>query len=404
MIENKDIIVMGIQPWDLPIGSNCKNIAETFSKHNRVLYVNAPLDRASKHKEKDTEKIKKRLAVIRGTDEGLVQLNGNMWNLYPDVIVESINSLPDGPLYDYLNKINNKRFARSILNAAAKLGFSNYLLFNDQHMFLGYYMKELLNPAMYIYYMRDNLVRNPYWRKHGKRLEPKLIAKADLVVNNSLYYTAYGKKYNPHSYMVGQGCDVSLFYDPEDKIKMADDLGKIPRPIIGYVGYLTHRRLDLALLEFLAKSKPDWQIVLVGPEDEAFQASTLHQKSNVHFLGPRKPEELPAYVKGFDVCMNPQVVNEATIGNYPRKIDEYLAMGKPTIGTRTEAMEYFADVCYLASSHEDYITLIEKALKENTPELEQKRIETGLSHSWDNNVKEIYRYIRLVAEEKKIQL
>ena len=61
MIKGKDIIVIvGIQAWDIEIGSNCKNIAVEMSRHNRVLYVNSPLDRITKFKErKHTEKVKK---------------------------------------------------------------------------------------------------------------------------------------------------------------------------------------------------------------------------------------------------------------------------------------------------------------------------------------------------------
>ena len=63
MIENQDIVVIGIQAWDIEIGSNCKNIATEFAKKNRVLYVNPPLDRISIYREKGTDKIKKRIRV-----------------------------------------------------------------------------------------------------------------------------------------------------------------------------------------------------------------------------------------------------------------------------------------------------------------------------------------------------
>ena len=59
MIKGKDIVIVGIQAWDIEIGSNCKNIALEMSRYNRVLYVNSPLDRISKFKERKTEKIKK---------------------------------------------------------------------------------------------------------------------------------------------------------------------------------------------------------------------------------------------------------------------------------------------------------------------------------------------------------
>lgn len=404
MIKNRDIIVMGIQPWDLPIGSNCKNIAEVFARDNRVLYVNAPLDRGTLLREKETDKVKKRLRVLRHEEDGLVELGRDFWNLYPDVMIESSNWLPRGFLFDISNRRSNRKFAGSIKKAISRLDFKDYLLFNDQHMFLGFYQKEFLKPKMYIYYMRDNLVKNPYWRKHGTRIEPLLIKKADVVTNNSLLYTEYGAKYNPDSYMVGQGCDVSLFNDENNRIALAEDMRAIPCPVVGYVGYITHRRLDIGLLEYLAVKKPQVNFVYVGPEDDEFKASSLHGKSNVYFLGSRKPEELPSYVKGFDVAINPQIVNDATIGNYPRKIDEYLAMGKPTIGTWTKAMEYFKDDCYLAHSHEDYEILIERALREDSPELRAKRRRTGNSHSWENSVSEIYKAIEIVAQNKNIKL
>jgi glycosyltransferase involved in cell wall biosynthesis len=261
-------------------------------------------------------------------------------------------------------------------------------------------MKELLKPAIYVYYMRDYLTKNPYWRRQGVRLEPELIRKADLVVNNSTLYADYGRQFNKHSYMVGQGCDVTLFNDTDHEILPADDLGTIPHPVIGYVGFLASRRLDIGLIANIARQRPGWSIVLVGPEDDVFKASELHSIPNIHFLGSRDSQILPTYIKGFDVCMNPQLVNDATRGNYPRKIDEYLAMGKPTIATATEAMDYFRDHTYLGSTVAEYIALIERALEEDSAEKQQQRRNYAISHTWENNVLEIYKYIELVAEKK----
>jgi len=404
MIEGKNIVVVGIQPWDIEIGSNCKNIATEFAKKNRVLYVNSPLDRVSRFRERKTDKIQKRIRVKKGVDSSLVEISENMWNLYPKSMVESINSIKSVTVFDYLNKRNARRFANDIQNACKELGFDNFILFNDSSMFLGQHLKEYLQPSAYIYYMRDYLIKNPYWKKHGVRLEPKLIAKADVVVCNSTLYAEYGAKYNKHSYMVGQGCDTSLFNDLERDIQVAQDLAAIPKPIIGYVGFLSSRRLDIEIISHLAKSRPNWSIVLVGPEDEKFAGSELHQLINVHFLGSRDSSELPNYIKGFDVSMNPQLINDATIGNYPRKIDEYLAMGKPVLASATKAMEYFKDYTYLGKTPEDYVELAEKSLSENSKELELARREYGTGHSWENNVKEIYKFLEVVVKEKQLTL
>ncbi len=401
MIKNRDIIVIGIQAWDTEIGSNCKDIALEFSKHNRVLYVNSPLDRITKMRDKADPKIQRRIRVNQGQEPDLIVLGENFWNLYPKGLTESINWIKHTGVYDFLNKRNNRIFAKAIRSAIDRLGFKDYLIFNDSAMFSGLYIKELLNPLMYVYYMRDYLIKNPYWKRHGVRLEPQLIAKSDLVVNNSTLYANYGREHNPHSYMIGQGCDVSMFTECNTT---AADLETIPGPRIGYVGFLSSRRLDIPLLEYIATKRPDWHLVLVGPEDEVFAASALHQMANVHFLGPRDPVTLPSYIHGFDICMNPQVVNDATRGNYPRKIDEYLAMGKPTIATATEAMEYFRDYTYLGSTPEEYPELISKALAENTMEKQAQRRAFANEHSWTNNVAEIYRLMEHVAAEKGIKL
>ena len=320
MISGRDIVVVGIQAWDIPIGSNCKNIAQEFSKHNRVLYVNPPMDRASMKREKGTDKINKRIAVKEGRSEDLVPLGDNFWNLYPKTLTESINWLPVHDLFKLLNKRNAKLLAKDIRSAMERLGFKDIILFNDSSMFLGLHLKSMLEAETYVYYMRDNLIKVPYWQKHGERIEPQVIKMADVVVNNSTLYAEYGARYNKHSYMVGQGCDVSLFNDAEGQIPLAEEMKSFQKPVLGYVGYLTSMRLDIPLLEYMAKSRPEWHIILVGPEDDDFKASQLHYIDNVFFLGSKDASELPSYVKGFDVAMNPQVVNDWTIGNYQEKL------------------------------------------------------------------------------------
>ncbi len=393
MIQNRDFIVIGIQAWDIDIGSNCKNIATEIARHNRVLYVNPPLDRFTIWRGRNEPKIRKRIDIQQGKQADLIKIEENLWNLNPIGVVESINNIGIQWLYDLLNKRNNRIFARSILSAANRLGFKDYVLFNDSSMFQGLYQKELLKPTTYVYYMRDYLVKNPYWRRQGVRLEPQLIQKADVVVTNSTLYADYGKQYNKHSYMVGQGCDVSLFDDVARHIEVAPDLEGIPKPILGYVGFLSSRRLDIPLLEKIATAMPKISMVLVGPEDDVFRASALHSMGNVFFLGAREPDTLPSYIKGFDVCMNPQLINDATIGNYPRKIDEYLAMGKPVLATSTPAMSYFEDHTYLANGLEGYLENLDLALLDNTPEKATTRREYARSHTWENNVLAIYKHI-----------
>ncbi len=392
MIKNRDIVIVGLQPWDIKIGSNCKNIAIELSKHNRVLYVNPPLDRSTFLKGGTGEQFKNRIEVIKGRKPGLEKVRENLWNLTPSHLAESINWIAQPSVFGWLNKMNNKRMARDIQRSMQELNFSDFILFNDQSMIRCFHLKELLKPDLFVYYIRDNLSTISYFKRHALEMEHTLIAEADVVATNSEFLAEYARKYNPSAKFVGQGCDFSL-YDQPEKIRVADEMLPFARPVIGYTGFLTSVRLDIALLEYVASQNPSWQIVLVGPEDDAFKASKLHQMNNVHFLGNKTPESLPGYIKSFDVTINPQLINEVTMGNYPRKIDEYLAMGKPVVATYTPFMEYFKEYTYLAKTQDEFASQIAKALREDNPEVAAARRNYALSHTWNANVESISELI-----------
>ncbi len=401
MVKGKDIIVVGIQAWDIEIGSNCKNIAAEFSKNNRVLYVNPALDRLTAMRHSDDPRVAKRKKIIKGEIEPFEKINPNLTVFYPRKINESINQLKPDFLFDKLNKINNKRFASEIEYAKSKLGIGDFYLFNDSDMFRSFYLKGLLNPLVYMYYTRDNLVAVDYWKKQGIRIEALHMKKADVVVANSTYLAKLASKFNPFSYFVGQGCETEAFAI-KNEYTLPKEFESISKPVIGYIGALKSLRLDVKILEYIAKSKPEWSVVLVGPEDEVFKASELHKMPNVFFTGNKTEEELPSYLSAFDVALNPQLLNEITIGNYPRKIDEYLAMGKATIATKTEAMDYFGEFTYLAANKEEYVTLIETALAEDTPEKQKKRADFAASHTWTNNVEAIYQKFEETQKRLKV--
>lgn len=393
MLKGKDIVIVGQQAWDVEIGSNCKNIALELSKYNRVLYVNSPLDRITKIRSYKDFKIRKRINVIQGREVGLLKIRENLWVFYPDVLIESINWIRVNSIFSYLNKINNKKFAMAIQKPIIKLQFTNFLLFNDNDIFRSFHLKELLKPIISIYYLRDNMIATSYWKRHGKVLEPKLIKKSDIVFSNSEYLRKYSQKYNENSYFVGQGCELELI-DNTDISIIPNDLKDISYPIIGYIGALTSLRLDLALIFSLATTMSQCNFVLIGAEDDNFKKSKLHNLKNVFFLGAKRTELLFQYINAFDVCINPQAVNELTVGNYPRKIDEYLALGKPVVATMTETMLTFKDYVYLANNRVEFREMIETALRLNNSNLEKKRVEFAFSHNWKSSVDKMSKIVQ----------
>lgn len=388
MKETKNIVITGIQAWDIEIGSNCKNIAIELSKKHRVLYVNPPLDLATFFKNRKDSKVVKRTEVILGKRQSLEKIQENLWVLTPPTIIFSANWLPSF-LFGKMNQLNSKLFAKAIKKVITKLDFTAVKLFCDSDMFRSFHLSEEIENTGFIYYSRDNLMTVPYWEKHGSVFEPALMKKATMVATNSLYLQSLALKVNPNSFYVGQGCETEEY--ALETYPKPDNLKNIHGVLIGYVGLLSSRRLSIKAIEKLALDRPNYQIVLVGPEEACFKRSNLHKLMNVHFIGRVAPVELPAYVNAFDVCMNPQVFNELTKGNYPRKIDEYLAAGKPTVATYTPTMEVFKGYCYLAKRIEDYAELVDEALKANNEEKKLKRQEFAFQHTWENSVQEIWK-------------
>jgi len=391
-----NFIIISPRYWDHPMGTTAKFVALEIAKRHQVLFMGPPLQRSFQLFKRKLPETQRYLKILKGEQPDLIRINEKLHVFFPKVVLESINWITNNRIYHFLHRINEKMLAYELREAIKRVKFGDFILLNDTSMLIGFYLKEYLKPKLNIYLIRDAVLLADYHAKHGRKFEPDLIRKSDLIITNSDFFRDYARKFNRNSHMIGQGCDISIYSDPEGKLSVPPDVDAISHPRIGYVGYLTIIRLDIDILIYLAEKRPDWNIVLVGPEDEYFSKSRLHQMKNVFFLGRKELTQLPGYIKGFDVTINPQTVNLITDVNYPLKIDEYLAMGKPVVATKTRFMEYFVDYVYLAKTHEEHLGLIEKALQENSPEKEKQRIDLAISHGWDKYLDKVYKQIELL--------
>jgi teichuronic acid biosynthesis glycosyltransferase TuaH len=386
-MNGRDIVMMSLQNWGESLGSNSYNLAIEFAKTNRVLYINRAPDRISQIK-----------SVLKGyknvgDKEWITNPQENIFVLHTKTVLESINKLPSFA-FSYMNQLNGKRLSEEIKKAAEELNFSSIILFVDNDFFRGLYLKEYLEPLRFIYYIRDNLRTHPYFKKHGQHCEDAIAKKADLIVANSGYLADMLKPLNPNSYDIGQGCDFSLF--PEQKIEKPFDFPANTKPIIGYIGNIVSYRLDLVILENICLKRNDLNWLFIGPRDEAFDSSSLKNLNNVYFLGVKKEAELWKYIQHIDVCINPQLLNGMTVGNYPRKIDEYLYAGKPVVATKTPFMENFSNQVYLFGNYEEFDQQLNKALEEKSNQnLIETRKSVAREHTWANCVTKIYSRINL---------
>ncbi len=384
--EKINFILIAQQSWEEKnTGSNIWDMAQILTKNHRVLLINPAMDWSWLVGQGSKRRQERRDFINEHDGQHLIELQPDFWLLNPRHVLGSFNWLPDSALYNWLNHRNGRILAGDIRSALKQLNWTSYVVINDNDMLRGFYLNELLKPRLYIYYLRDNLLATTYWNRHGGRLEPELMRKIDLVASNSTYLASQAARHNPHSVYIGQGCDLTLF-DPDKVAGEPADMALIPRPRIGYTGALTTLRLDASLIETIATRRPDWQIVLMGMADESFPVARLQQLPNVIFLPAKPMAQVPAYLAGMDVLMNPQLLNEVTIGNYPRKIDEYLAMGKPVVAVKTDAMTLFDEHVFLADTAGEFINGIEMALNGADHSSPEKRIAFALSHTWEHSV------------------
>jgi UDP-galactopyranose mutase len=163
------------------------------------------------------------------------------------------------------------------------------------------------------------------------RLEAALLDRADLVFTGgmSLYEAKRERHHNVHAFP--SAVDAAHFEQARNRLPDPPDQSVIPHPRIGFFGVIDER-LDRDLVAAVARQRPDWQLILVGPVVK-IDPESLPRAPNIHYLGGKKYDDLPRYIANWDVAMMPFARNEATRFISPTKTPEYLAAGRPLVST-----------------------------------------------------------------------
>jgi glycosyltransferase involved in cell wall biosynthesis len=157
-------------------------------------------------------------------------------------------------------------------------------------------------------------------------------------------------------------------------------------------------------LEALARADPSWHVVLVGPVQPGdVDESRLRAFPNVHLLGGRPVDDLPAYLGALDVGLIPYKLNELTKNIFPLKLYEYLASGLPVVAAALPELESFGDVVRLAAGPAEYPGLVRTALAEDDPEARRKRASQAAGESWDKRVEEISTLVEEMLARKGLR-
>jgi glycosyltransferase involved in cell wall biosynthesis len=166
-----------------------------------------------------------------------------------------------------------------------------------------------------------------------------------------------------------------------------EEIASLPRPLIGFFGLIADW-VDVELMAKVAKEYSSGSMVVLGKATT--DVTVLKALPNVHLLGRKPYEQLPAYCKGFDVALNPFRINELTLNANPLKVREYLAAGLQVVATNIPEVAVLG-TCRIADTHEQFIQEVAEALKDPGPRA--KISEAVRSEGWDARLEEIERHL-----------
>jgi glycosyltransferase involved in cell wall biosynthesis len=162
-------------------------------------------------------------------------------------------------------------------------------------------------------------------------------------------------------------------------------LSALRRPIIGFAGNIVASKVDLAGLDRLSDTRPDWSWVLIGPVEKAMEArlAALASKPQIHYLGLVDYGSLPSYVAQFDVGLIPYHANSYTASVFPLKYYEYLAAGIPIVASGLVGLPHDRpDVHVLPTLDVAATAAIAEALKVSSPDDVERRQGYAFTHTW----------------------
>jgi glycosyltransferase involved in cell wall biosynthesis len=218
----------------------------------------------------------------------------------------------------------------------------------------------------------------------SRMLEPEagLVERSDLVLATSHLLFDEKVRLNPHCLLVPNGAEFDHFNAPPDKIP--EELRHIAQPIIGYYGAMSDW-LDTELIGRLASARPGWSFVLIGHVDSA-DLSPLRELRNIFLLGEKPYELLPGYLHRFDVCIIPFKKIPLTEATNPVKLFEYLSAGKAVVATDLNELRYYADYVRLASTLEEWLEAIGRALGDDSPARVEARLSFARQNTWEERL------------------
>jgi glycosyltransferase involved in cell wall biosynthesis len=389
MLRGHNIICFS-NDWDQdPLSKH--HIMGRLARRNRVLWINSVGMRSPRINGKDMAKIGLK---VRAFFRGLQRVQDDLYIMSPLAIPFHGSELT--------GKINRALLLAQVTYYQRKLSFDNPILWsflpNVQNLF------GCFNEKLSLYYITDDFTQfSGYPANAINKMETCLIQKCDVVIASSKRLAENKSRSGKDIIVVRHGVDhrhfaQALSLSPKD---WPADTKNIKHPIVGFYGEINDW-LDLNMLAEAARIKPEWSFVLLGRIGvEVGNIKFLTTLSNVHYLGQKKFEELPAYCAVFDVGLIPMKLNELTLNVNPLKLREYLAAGLPVVSSPLPEALVYRDVVKFAVTADELIAATEELLAKDRKQLGENLSQKVLNETWNAKVEDISKIIEEGLVSKK---
>jgi Glycosyl transferases group 1 len=380
-LAGRDIVCFS-NDWDGdPLSKT--HIMRILARRNRVLWVNSLGNRTPRPTRSDAARIWKKL---RDAARGLVEVEPNLHVLAPLYV----------PAYgDAVRATNGELVRAQVLVAMRWLGMRAPISWSFLPSAAP--VAGRLGEAAVVYHVVDEFSAFSDASAHVSELEDRLLRRADLVVASSEKLLEAKRRIAPGAVLVRHGVDHAHFaraLDPALPIPV--DLAQLRRPVIGFFG-LVADWIDLALVRRVADAHPRASIVLIGKV--ATSTAPLDGARNVHLLGRRRYEDLPAYCKGFAVALTPFVLNELALSANPLKAREYVAAGLPNVCTDLPELRAIPG-CTVVRGGDAFVEAVGAELAKGGPD--PARSALVRSEGWEEKVEELSAHVLAVEGRRSL--
>ncbi len=362
------------------------HLMRILSRDNRVLWVNSIGYRTPTASKADITRAFKKLKAAASS---LSEPEPNIFVLNPIAV----------PAYGHqrIRDLNRHLLCFQVKRVMRKLGFRRPInfVFNPAAAVVA----GALGEEQIIYYCVDEYTEFSGVSSNSlAELEQELLRRSDLVVVSSDRLYQSKVKTNPRTVLIRHGVDFDHFRKAIDaKTGVPDEIRDLPRPVIGFFGLIADW-VDQELIAAVAGKFSHGSVVLLGKATT--DTSILAKVPNVHLLGRKSYQSLPAYCKGLDVALMPFRVNELTLNANPLKVREYIAAGLPVVSTAIPEVEVLG-LCRIGHDRESFIREVELALKDPGPS--EARSELIRGETWDARVDELRKHMANVESPRIMQ-